>query len=335
MEPYSSDDVKRKKRKNDPFSNKFLEHLPEVTAAVILTPEGLPIASMLPQGVDETKIAAMTAALLSLSEKTILEIGKGSIDQLCIKGSEGYLLVMQAGPGAVLIVSTTKDARLGLVLSDCRRTCEKIAQLIGGTRVKKFRRAYPKIQRTAEKPAKISARKHGGYDATFKIILFGDKDCGKETITQRFLTNLFVSDQTMTIGVDFEVKSLTVDGQKVKLQIWDFGGEERFRFLLPTYVRGARGGLFVYDITNYSSITHIDDWLSVVKKEIRAEDMFPIIVIGNKAHLITEREVSSADGIKIAKSRGVNGFVEVSAETGENVERAFEALTRLMLDESK
>ena len=170
------------------------------------------------------------------------------------------------------------------------------------------------------------------YDATFKIIIFGDAGCGKTTLTQRFLTNLFVSDQTMTIGVDFEVKSLSVDEQKVKLQIWDFGGEERFRFLLPTYVRGARGGLFLYDITNYSSIAHIDDWLSVIRKEIRAEDIFPIIVVGSKVDLVENREVSSADGIKIARSRNVNGFIETSSKTGENVEKSFEALTRLMLD---
>jgi small GTP-binding protein len=172
------------------------------------------------------------------------------------------------------------------------------------------------------------------YDATFKIIIFGDAGCGKTTLTQRFLTNLFVSDQTMTIGVDFEVKSLSVNSQKVKLQIWDFGGEERFRFLLPTYVRGARGGLFLYDITNYSSVAHIDDWLSVIRKEIRAEDIFPIIVVGGKADLIENREVSSADAIKIAKSRNVNGFIETSSKTGENVEKAFEALTSLMLNDS-
>jgi small GTP-binding protein len=173
------------------------------------------------------------------------------------------------------------------------------------------------------------------YDGTFKIILFGDPNVGKKSLTPSFLTNLFDSDQTMTIGVDFEVKSLSVDGQKIKLQIWDFGGEERFRFLLPTYVRGARGGLFIYDITNYASLAHIDDWLSVIRKETRAEDIFPIIIVGNKADLVEEREVSSADGIKIAKSRGVNGFIEVSFKTGENVEKAFEALTRLMLGATK
>ena len=173
------------------------------------------------------------------------------------------------------------------------------------------------------------------YDATFKIIIFGDAGCGKTTLTQRFLTNLFVSDSKMTIGVDFEVKSLEVDKQKVKLQIWDFGGEERFRFLLPTYVRGARGGLFLFDITNYSSIAHIDDWLNVIKKEIRAEDVFPIIVVGGKADLAENREVSAEDGIKIAKSRNVDGFIETSSKTGENVEKSFEALTRLMLNKSR
>ncbi|MGB5909713.1 MAG: Rab family GTPase [Promethearchaeia archaeon] len=118
------------------------------------------------------------------------------------------------------------------------------------------------------------------YDKTFKIVIFGDAGCGKAYLTQRFLTNLFVSDSRMTIGVDFEVKSVEVESKKVKLQIWDFGGEERFRFLLPTYVRGAKGGLFFYDITNYSSLAHIDDWLTVIKKEIKNEDHFPIIAVG-------------------------------------------------------
>ncbi|MFW9773820.1 MAG: Rab family GTPase, partial [Candidatus Thorarchaeota archaeon] len=111
--------------------------------------------------------------------------------------------------------------------------------------------------------------------------------------------------------------------------------EERFRFLLPTYVRGAKGGLFMYDITNYSSIAHIDDWLSVIRKEIKAEDEFPIIVVGGKADLSSNREVTPQEGIKIAKSRFVDGFIECSSKTGENVDETFEALTRLMIDSSR
>ena len=173
------------------------------------------------------------------------------------------------------------------------------------------------------------------YDATYKVVIFGDAGCGKTTLTQRFLTNLFKSDTKMTIGVDFEVKSMDINGKKVKLQIWDFGGEERFRFLLPTYVRGANGALFMYDVTNYSSLAHIDDWLIVVKKEIKSEETFPIIVVGGKADLLDGREVTGEEGINIAKSRGVDGFIECSSKSGENVEETFDALTRLMMQRSK
>jgi len=114
----------------DDILKRLLGAIPEVKSAAIVSAEGLPIASALPQGIDETRIAAMTAALLSLSERAIIEMGKGDFDQLYIKGSNGYLLVMQAGPNAVLTVSTTKEVRLGLILLDCRRTCEKISQLI-------------------------------------------------------------------------------------------------------------------------------------------------------------------------------------------------------------
>ena len=171
------------------------------------------------------------------------------------------------------------------------------------------------------------------YDATYKIVIFGDAGCGKTTLTQRYLTNLFKSDSTMTIGVDFEVKSLDIDEKKVKLQIWDFGGEERFRFLLPTYVKGASGGLFMYDVTNYSSLAHIDDWLTIIKKE--ADALFPIVVAGGKGDLAEDREVSAEEGINISKSRDVDAFIECSSKTGENVEVTFQTLTRLMLQGTK
>ena len=116
----------------DEILKKFIAANPEVKAAAIISIEGLPIASALPQSVDETRIAAMTAALLSLSEKAIIEMKKGNFNQLHIKGSEGYLIVMQAGLNAVLTVSTTKDVRLGLILLDSRRTCEKIENLFRG-----------------------------------------------------------------------------------------------------------------------------------------------------------------------------------------------------------
>lgn len=104
--------------------------IPGVEAFAIISADGLPIASYYPPNVDESRIAAMTATLLNLSKKAMVEMNKGIFDETYIKGSEGYLLVMQAGQNAILIVSIKKDARLGLILLDCRRICEKIAKLI-------------------------------------------------------------------------------------------------------------------------------------------------------------------------------------------------------------
>ncbi|MFO8020580.1 MAG: Rab family GTPase [Promethearchaeia archaeon] len=170
------------------------------------------------------------------------------------------------------------------------------------------------------------------YDDTYKLVLFGDAGAGKTTLTRRFLTDLFKSDLKMTIGVDFQVKGLEISGKIVKLQIWDFGGEERFRFLLPTYIRGANGGIFMYDITNYSTLAHIDDWLNIIRSEL--DDYLPILVVGGKADLYENREVSIEEGIKIARSREVEGFIECSSKTGENVEESFEAITKIMMQKS-
>ncbi|MFX0186599.1 MAG: roadblock/LC7 domain-containing protein [Candidatus Hodarchaeota archaeon] len=114
----------------DVILKKLLSAIPEVKAAAIVSVEGLPIASALPQGIDETRIAAMTAALLSLAERAIQEMRKGDFEQVYVKGTDGYLLVLAAGQNAVLTVSTTKDVRLGLIFLDCKRTCDKIAKLI-------------------------------------------------------------------------------------------------------------------------------------------------------------------------------------------------------------
>jgi len=166
-----------------------------------------------------------------------------------------------------------------------------------------------------------------------KIIIFGDESIGKTTFIRNASIDLFESDHAMTIGVDFYYKIVSVDGKNVKLQIWDFPKVERFKFLLPSYVRGAQGGLFVLDIADSSSLSHIDDWLSVIRKELRAEDFFPILAVGILLNEDIERQVSAEEAIKIAKSRNLTGFIECNLNTGENVERAFEALARLILED--
>ena len=169
-------------------------------------------------------------------------------------------------------------------------------------------------------------------DFTFKIVIFGDSQTGKTTLTHRFLTNLFKEGIQMTLGVDFKHKTVEMNDVKIKLQIWDFAGEERFRFLFPSYIRGANGAIFMYDITNYGSLAHVEEWFEIVEKEIGYD--LPLIFVGGKADLMHLKEVSTRKAMEIANSKNADGFIECSSKTGENVHKIFDLLTRLILKNS-
>ena len=110
--------------------NELQGSIPEIEACAIVSVEGLPIVSALPPDVDEAKVAAMTAAMLTLGEKAAIELGKGILEQVNVKGVDGWLLVVAAGLNACLTVSTTANAKLGLIFLDMKRAADKIAAMI-------------------------------------------------------------------------------------------------------------------------------------------------------------------------------------------------------------
>jgi len=108
---------------------KLLKDNPDITVAVITSMEGLPIHSILPRESNETIISAMVATLLSLSERAVIEMKIGEFNQLFIKGKDGYLLVFEVIP-AVLSVSATEDAKLGLIFFECERVSLEISRIL-------------------------------------------------------------------------------------------------------------------------------------------------------------------------------------------------------------
>lgn len=172
--------------------------------------------------------------------------------------------------------------------------------------------------------------KMASYDYTFKILLLGDASVGKTSFTKRYCYNIFNPSERLTIGVDFHVKTIELSDKRIKLQLWDVGGEERFRFLLPTYCLGANAAFLLYDITRPSTLDNISEWITIVKQK---GGPIPIMLVGSKLDLETsQRQVQRDYGIQIAEKNDMASFVEISAKENMNVDDAFKVLTELTLD---
>jgi Ras-related protein Rab-1A len=167
------------------------------------------------------------------------------------------------------------------------------------------------------------------YDFIFKVLLLGNSDVGKSSLILRYVDQVWNEVFVPTIGVDFKVKTLTIDNKQIKMQIWDTAGQERFRNVISSYFKGSHGILLVYDITNRDSFKNLENWLIEIEKN--ASENVLKILIGNKNDLVDEREINADEGQAFANRNGMQ-FIETSAKMNTNVNEAFEALARLMMD---
>lgn len=171
------------------------------------------------------------------------------------------------------------------------------------------------------------------YDFTFKILLIGDASVGKTSFTKRYCYNIFNPSERLTIGVDFHVKTVELSNKRIKLQLWDIGGEQRFRFLLPTYCLGANAAFLLYDITRSNTLNNISEWITIVRQK---GGPIPIMLVGSKLDLAqSQRKVQRDYGIQIAEKNDMASFVEISAKENLNVDNAFKLLTDLTLERMK
>uniref|UniRef100_A0A8C8SM38 Ras-related protein Rab-43 n=1 Tax=Pelusios castaneus TaxID=367368 RepID=A0A8C8SM38_9SAUR len=168
------------------------------------------------------------------------------------------------------------------------------------------------------------------YDFLFKLVLIGDASVGKTCLVQRFKTGAFAERQGSTIGVDFTMKSLEIQGKRVKLQIWDTAGQERFRTITQSYYRSANGAILAYDISKRGSFQSIPRWIEDVRKY--AGSNIVQLLIGNKSDLSDLREVQLEEAQSLAEHYDIICAIETSAKDSSNVEEAFVKMaTELMM----
>ncbi|KAG2670211.1 hypothetical protein I3760_14G074200 [Carya illinoinensis] len=149
------------------------------------------------------------------------------------------------------------------------------------------------------------ARARADYDYLIKLLLIGDSGVGKSCLLLRFSDGSFTTSFITTIGIDFKIRTIELDGKRIKLQIWDTAGQERFRTITTAYYRGAMGILLVYDVTDESSFNNIRNWIRNIEQH--ASDNVNKILVGNKADMDESKR---------------------SAKTNLNVEQVFFSIAR-------
>ncbi|XP_029613455.1 ras and EF-hand domain-containing protein isoform X2 [Salmo trutta] len=179
------------------------------------------------------------------------------------------------------------------------------------------------------KPTDTDIVDTGGPAPMYRLVLAGDAGSGKSSFLLRLSLNEFRGDIQTTLGVDFQIKKMLVDGEKTNLQIWDTAGQERFRSIARSYFRKAHGVLLLYDVTSESSFLNVREWMGEIQES--RDEQLPMCVIGNKVDLREDRLegscVSTVDGERLARTYNAL-FCETSAKAGTNVVEAVLHLAR-------
>jgi len=162
----------------------------------------------------------------------------------------------------------------------------------------------------------------------FKITLFGPGGVGKTSLLLRYIKDYFSDDLKKTIGSNFLIKDVELDGKNVRLLLWDIGGQPQFHKLRTIYFKGSNAALGVFDLSSSQTLLKIPGWVSSIKKTVKKS--IPMLLLGNKVDL--EREIDREEAEDLAKRLNCE-YMETSAKTGENVEIAFEKIAKACLQE--
>uniref|UniRef100_F7ALN7 Calcium release activated channel regulator 2A n=1 Tax=Ornithorhynchus anatinus TaxID=9258 RepID=F7ALN7_ORNAN len=167
-------------------------------------------------------------------------------------------------------------------------------------------------------------------DRLFKIVFVGNSSVGKTSLLRRFCEDRFSPGTAATVGIDYRVKTVSVDNAQVALQLWDTAGQERYRCITQQFFRKADGVIVMYDVTAKQTFTSVRQWLTSVEEAVG--ESVPVLLLGNKVDNDQEREVPRGLGEQLAKENGLI-FYECSAFSGHNAKESLLHLARVLKEQ--
>ena len=163
-----------------------------------------------------------------------------------------------------------------------------------------------------------------------KFIIIGDKTVGKSCIINQFIEKQFVNEYIRTIGSDKIKKEIEIEGEKLKLEIWDTVGQEQYRAVNKIFIKNAQIALIVYDITNRKSFENLNNWYNLIF-EINKDSNVIVGVTANKTDLYENQVVDSEEGKNFADEKKIS-FFETSAKDYESIENVFIQLSKIYIN---
>ena len=168
---------------------------------------------------------------------------------------------------------------------------------------------------------------------SFKILFLGGIGVGKTCIINRYVKNIFINDQTPTIGIDYKSKIVIYNSKKIKLKIFDTSGQERFHTLTKNYYRGADGIIMVFDLKRSETFDELTYWMEEINKNCD-KNKIGLILVGNKNDgNLDERKISREQGNKIAELYNFI-YIETSAVTNDNIKECFDLMVKTLFEKN-
>ncbi|MHA1697142.1 MAG: GTP-binding protein [Candidatus Helarchaeota archaeon] len=307
----------------------------DLKALVVVDREGLVIASLLKEGLNEEEdiIGGMAALVEPVLKRISSEFKSGNFGTGSFDTDKNRLIFCEAGPDAILVLVADMLASLDRMFPYAYLCAEKITRIFDG------RVVSPVIPDFSNEKGKLQGSKdinqilleEGSF--VLKTVLCGAGGVGKTTLVTQFVQSSFQEDYKSTIGVSIMKKAVEFEqwNAEVRLTIFDLAGQQQFIKVRQTYFQGARAGFLIYDVTRRETFDEMENWYNETKK---VEPEVMLILVANKIDLESERKVSKEEGKALADKLKVP-YLETSALNKDIVDEAFKTLAFLFIKDRK